>query len=113
MKLNGWQRIWVVLAALWLVPVVSFSIVTFPQGSELSDEEIQQQLTEVRSAVENRFSDLAILESQLSPQKRNEQIRHVAFGVGMWLVPIAVLYILGWATAWVRRGFRPKIFRKR
>jgi len=60
MNLNGWQRIWVVSAALWLVPVASFSITTFPQGSKLSDEEIQQRLTEARSTVENRFTDLTI-----------------------------------------------------
>ena len=33
-KLNGWQRAWVIVALLWLAPVLFFAAITAPETPE-------------------------------------------------------------------------------
>jgi hypothetical protein len=38
MRLNGWQRLWVVLSGLYFLAVCTFAVLTFPDGESLSRE---------------------------------------------------------------------------
>ncbi len=61
MRLNGWQRLWVLIAGIWTLLVASF-VIDVGVGSPLST-------------------------------------------FAWWAIPPLSLYALGWAIAWVRRGF--------
>jgi len=187
-RLNGWQRLWVVLSALWLVVVVGFTVFLWPTSKTMwhRDEFIRRmpadarahvaasysskwQAREDRSGVHQLLPNGAVLivrgtpdprlaavrkkypqyndltDSQLASALRakfpeyadlasddfvaDEDVRKVvqayfdvvedatraarwsAIGsaVLIWLAPCFGLYILGWAVAWVRRGFRASV----
>lgn len=38
LKLNGWQRLWVVVASIYFVVVFGFAAATFPDGASLESE---------------------------------------------------------------------------
>jgi hypothetical protein len=44
MKLNGWQRLWVLLAVLWLLPVAFFTYELWPQPAFISKGNVYMQL---------------------------------------------------------------------
>ena len=48
--LNGWQRIWVVIAALWAVLVLVSAWIAWPTSLNLSDHEIIESLNDVPDA---------------------------------------------------------------
>jgi hypothetical protein len=39
MKLNGWQRLWVVLSGFYLIAIISFAAIDFPQISHIRHSE--------------------------------------------------------------------------
>lgn len=45
--LNGWQRLWVVTAVLWAVPVLVVAWNAWPMSAALSDKEISASLSDV------------------------------------------------------------------
>lgn len=46
-KLNGWQRLWVLLCILYFILVVGVTISTFPNPSDVANEEIfEKQLSQ-------------------------------------------------------------------
>lgn len=163
-KLNGWQRLWVVVSALWLLFVVGVAIVgdVIPTADglearlgrntrylqrewalatieaarvaislsgqttagrirasydELSDVETVERL-------HNRFPEIDFepVDSDYQEKLDGEQTRHQerldalalaqAESIGLllmaWLCPSFGLYLLGWAMAWVWRGFKSK-----
>jgi predicted membrane channel-forming protein YqfA (hemolysin III family) len=67
-RLNGWQRLWVVLSALWLALVCAFTALVW------------------------------------SSQGGSASVLLYAF-LG-WVLPSALLYLLGLSAAWIIRGFR-------
>jgi hypothetical protein len=44
MKLNGWQRLWVVLVVIWLLPVMVFSYELWPTTADVPKAEVFAQL---------------------------------------------------------------------
>jgi hypothetical protein len=38
MRLNGWQRLWIVLSGLYLLAVCTFAVLIFPDDKSLSRE---------------------------------------------------------------------------
>ena len=51
-RLNGWQRLWVVLSALYLVPVVGITVTMFPKQESLDDSRVYDSISAVVSYVE-------------------------------------------------------------
>jgi hypothetical protein len=78
-RLNGWVRIWVVLSALsWLVGIST----------------AQKMLDHKQALIQFFGSERFYWQS-------------IAAEVGCYLViGPAIVYLLGWVIAWVRRGFR-------
>lgn len=54
MRLNGWQRLWVVTVALWTVVVVLFSVSEWPTTWSISQADVLRRLT---PADARRFRD--------------------------------------------------------
>jgi hypothetical protein len=44
MRLNGWQRLWVVLATLWLLPVLVFTYELWPTTADVSKGDIYMEM---------------------------------------------------------------------
>jgi hypothetical protein len=44
MRLNGWQRLWVLLVILWLLPVVLFSYGTWPTTGSIPKADVYKRL---------------------------------------------------------------------
>jgi hypothetical protein len=93
-KLNGWQRLGIVLSVFWMVGI----------GIECWVEQVQ-----------GPFSSGWVTDSVVSgqPQKINnltlqpeEQVVNIArFSVALIAPPIA-LWVIGFSVAWIRRGFQ-------
>jgi hypothetical protein len=43
-KLNGWQRLWVVAAVVWLPPILACSYLLWPTGAEVSNADIYKRM---------------------------------------------------------------------
>ena len=76
MRINGWQRLWLVASILWAVVILLLAGILQPNGDET-----------VASA-EGTSANAAL------------------FVVRLWIVPVASVYGLGLGLAWVRRGFQ-------
>lgn len=46
-RLNGWQRLWVVLAVIYLLPVVGFTIALFPKQRDLVSSRVYDSIRAV------------------------------------------------------------------
>jgi hypothetical protein len=45
MKLNGWQRLWVFVAALWMLVVLLFSYELWPSATQVSKSQIYDKMS--------------------------------------------------------------------
>ena len=43
-RLNGWQRLWIVVAALWLIVVISFLVAGVPKGSDHQETRVSASM---------------------------------------------------------------------
>lgn len=122
MRLSGWQRLWVVLAVLWLVmsgaglwkahqrtDTVFLDPNTgreTPQDGFLRGQP-EGPLVVVVAGNERQY----IFPPGTDPKKaagivrqyRNAQTKSL---LALWLIPPVVLYVLGWSVGWVYLGFR-------
>lgn len=60
--------------------------------SKLPQEEMETVTQEYWKVVENEAS--------------NRRVRYLGFAFLWWLVPVCSIYLLGWSTGWVHRGFK-------
>jgi hypothetical protein len=44
MKLNGWRRLWVLVAVLWLLPVIMFSYAGWPAAANISKDDVYHRM---------------------------------------------------------------------
>lgn len=124
MRLNGWQRLFVLIFAAWTVAVGLFSYLAWPhpvqQGqftaadvdSQRSNSAAQQLRVEgpdgkmyefPRDATDDEIRAFFSRSQANGPtSQRGGFVLRMAAG---WLLPPTLLYALGWGIAWVRRGF--------
>jgi hypothetical protein len=99
-KLNGWQRLGIVLSVLWLTIMGIECWVELVQGTHstgwLTDTIIVKTGEPIAVMKDNAFRDLVPVE-----QVVNRQRFLLAF-----IVPVISLWALGFSWAWVLRGFR-------
>jgi hypothetical protein len=170
-RLNGWQRLWIVISVLYLLPIVAVAIITWPTAPTTwhRDEFITRMPAELRAHVDaaydseyawnkHHYPGETKLEAKKPPKGKDAPLppgfvllsAPVSFPNGavldvraakegdaqsdarvaraywavveaevratrwtmvwqmalVWLAPCLTLYALGWAAAWVRRGFR-------
>lgn len=132
-RLNGWQRLWVLVSCLLgVVAVVLIAdtmetenqITTWYQADKAMQSMEIERIQKREAGIEPRSiydtSDLTVAQvdkrSKETDQRyqRNlldlpgKQFKHVATGVGIWLSICVSFYVTGWLIGWVYRGFRPK-----
>ncbi len=173
-KLNGWQRLWIVLSTVYLLPVIGLTILIWPSPQTMwhRNEFLEQMPPEVRKKIESaymteyearkasgasstdsfptfppkgqpaedarpvppgailvssavQFPNGAVLQIHVAKEGDKEpDVRAAAAHwtvvesaartarwqtarqmILLWVIPCFMLYALGWAVAWVRRGF--------
>lgn len=100
LKLNGWQRVWVIFSVLSLVAtgavVVSGLLNNADLSGNLSSEEVRWLYgNHPRNEVKPEFDSLFV-----------RQIKFIITWFIAWLGTIGVAYAGGIAVAWVIKGFR-------
>jgi hypothetical protein len=170
MRLNGWQRLWLVVSVLYFVLVVALTVLFWPTEERTwhRDEFITSMPAELRAQVVAAYASewsrqeaLKAQELRRPPEQAKRMpkeksappppdlvpVSRLSFPNGavldvlvakdgdsapvayaymavvesatrsarrtftwtmllVWLAPCLTLYALGWATGWVRRGFR-------
>ena len=158
-RLNGWQRLWVVVTAVYGLAVGVFTVSLLPTDSEVTslwasaalgelagdigkslnkdvsvwdlkesesfknktDKEIAEKITENAKNINQDDPDkknlasfrknILFIERDYQERLENvlkEQLKVIGIALLAWLLPASGLYILGYAAAWVYRGFRQK-----
>lgn len=122
-RLNGWQRLWVVLFALWTCGVAAVAWQKWPSALDaiawqyFGGPAIQGQSWFDFSPTEPL--DLPIgaevphelmtppprADAVVQQRLRDSRLAAARFVVSLWLLPPVALYLLVWSLGWVRRGF--------
>lgn len=131
MRLNGWQRLWVVGSALWIVTVAGWARHEHHQIAERHLAQLERELNVDRQMlrvaqsvqqppdvqarlelleldIDERSEQLrALRERPVTPAIKQEQREMVTRAVGAALLVPALAYGAGLVVVWVWRGFRP------
>jgi hypothetical protein len=148
MKLNGWQRLWVVVAVLWMLPVLVYVFALWPRAGAITKAQVYDRMTQEDGRRLDDYwpviaaeyggtsseSRLHVVEPSVNvdgyslefsegttpeDMKRTTEGFHdglrqallrtrlsfTGLALTVWVVPVMMLYALGWGIAWVRRGF--------
>lgn len=127
-KLSGWQRLWVVISFLLIMPSALVSTILWPIRdsalvSDLANPDCGVWRDLPSGFVSSEYPDmnvpcraiqafLYLHETRLrSVTEYDRYVSHkkltaVGWGMFAWLSTISILYGSGWAVGWVRRGFR-------
>ena len=123
MRLNGWQRLWVVGAISWSLAVGVWTwnalqgiehelhvLSTDPYaGTPLEESGSAPQSTVPSPPPGFRLDNPAIRRPETATMeelsaRRDSTLRLAA---ALWLLPPLMVYAFGWALVWVYHGFRP------
>jgi hypothetical protein len=139
-KLNGWQRLWVVLSIIYFVIVVGFSFASWPTESnienswvyslidktkdpndyayqirdayqDISDKELIRRINAKYSSNQNYKEILNTINLKYQSELQSlwkEQFKTIAIALMAWLLPIAIVYLLGLSFGWIYKGFKNK-----
>lgn len=136
LRLNGWQRLWVVASLLLLILFSGIGALLWPAyGSIKESKEIEAELTteaqqqiakdgqpvdvqvempdgyimKLKPGIETKKSTLAVLEymSLLNTRLAHARVLFALKALAVWLMACAAIYLSGWSVGWVRRGFKP------
>jgi hypothetical protein len=117
MRLNGWQRLWIVASASWAVVVFSFAALTIPPAPAPRQGQLASEIDYVLSrdpgaGVSGADDKLRVMSSKRLPlpppltwSQRFPRHAHFLGAVFVWGIPSVIVYLLGFGAAWVRRGF--------
>ena len=133
-RFNGWQRIWLVLTTLALLYALGWGLVEGSKGggervrqevvdgfrspeckqvldmpalSKLSPEPQRPcwELYLYRSIYENAATTAEGYRKDIESRRREWMLGTLGVGLAFWGIGCAALYLCGWITAWIRRGF--------
>ena len=130
-KLNGWQRIWIVVAVVMLVLTVAFIASSWPQPeSGVVSDLASPACKSWRELPHGFFPDASpewndpchSLKYFLYWNRINlsgpadydsfifrNREKLVGEAISLWLGTILCIYVFGWVIAWIRRGFSKNI----
>lgn len=131
-RLNGWQRLWVLVSFLLGVVTTVLIVDGIETESQLTTwykadkvmqsmeiEHIQKREAgiEPRSIYDTSDKTVAQVDERRKETDQRyqrdlmdlpgNQFKHVVTGIGIWLGMCVSLYVMGWVIGWVIRGFRP------
>jgi hypothetical protein len=135
-RMNGWRRLWVVVAALGLLYAGWFAlteaaetyalkggvllafdrpeckaIAEMPAGHKLDPgpayDDPCWELYLYRSVYNDASNTSAGYAEHMSVLQRSRALDDFLFALAVWLVSVSLLYAGGAVVAWVVRGFRP------
>lgn len=122
-RLNGWQRMWVVVCLILAILIGWYTTLIMPNESRTTyyHESTMNQLTGyLKEATEKSYSSEYITGLREDIRKEKEEFtqalaklpekrRDYMIGAfGIWLGLSVGLYVAGWIVRWIYRGFRPK-----
>lgn len=132
-RLNGWQRLWVVACFF-----IGIAWVLFGAGKITTQRDLDNDFGQVKDSYAERQRDIergvpvtssywdrtngakTIPELWQGLRKEQDEYRAKSNALGMqqlkqfsafgaaWAISCGVLYLAGWTVNWVYRGFRPK-----
>jgi hypothetical protein len=129
-SLNGWQRIWVVVSVILLASSLFVVGVLWPEREVPILENLNSPKCQVwRDLPEGFFpeklpdwkDECYSLQSFLYYQQVNlksiadydkylvrARVKTVTVGLGVWILLVAIVYLLGWSIGWIAKGFSKK-----
>lgn len=125
-KFNGWQRLWVLVTAIFGFVVVSVVIEEWPSGprralsltacgpvhlsviNQMRAKDNKPALDYEQCLVEGQKSRAReeLRELQERDDLRQERAVVALIGLAIWLLGSGLAYLFGWMVAWVRQGFK-------
>ena len=130
-KLNGWQRLWVLVTVFWTVAVLSVGYLNWPTPSatlrglealppddaavapQLNREEFNRLAEEVAQTAppglsREEFRQFVVtgVRERERQALRDDRVEEVQITLMVWAIPPVFLYAFGWSAGWIRRGFR-------
>ncbi len=128
MNLNGFQRLWVVAAALWMLPVLVVTYTNWPQfedalNAQMANSDDERIFLRLPAAQDLKLTNGLILKVPADWQEaeveawiakyraparqivQDKRVESVMWAAIAWVVPLVGVYVLGAAIAWVRLGF--------
>jgi hypothetical protein len=140
LKLNGWQRLWVVLGIIYFAVVVAFTFSVWPSESKIENSWVYSLIEKTKDPndytyqIRDAYKDISDKElirrinakyslnqdykeivSSINlkyqgelQSLRKEQIKTTAMALIIWLLPVAIVYLLGLSIAWIYKGFKNK-----
>lgn len=140
MKLNGWQRLWIVTSVIYILPVFFFAYITFPESNahqffgrfaKLDAKEDWDIELKREFIIDTAKSRIRLKGNGHQSDKRNDdeyhkylidrwgklidldfsrvnysRLHHILIAFSLWLLPLVIIYIFGYAVSWVRHGFK-------
>jgi hypothetical protein len=138
MRINGWRRLWIATAGLWALVVLTGALLNNPTAMDVPREEvlIERLAAEHQKLLKGFIPDdglkvefpnghvlkfqASTTQDEFSPvtrayakviQEATAEAKQ-AFWLNallIWVAPIVLIYIVGEAVAWVRRGFGARV----
>jgi hypothetical protein len=105
LRLNGWQRIGIVLSILWIVGVLIYTWDSYRDMTARHDKLHYSCLFSLDTKVTKETCDEVYDVSQMvTASVSQEKLLR-----GLAPIPIAwlLVYIVVWTVRWIRRGFQP------
>ena len=104
-RLNGWQRIGIVLSLLWALGVSQWFLLHVPQRNDPGIESIYLQCITEAAAKRD------VCQHRAEWFRKNSWSEFWAAGSWIVLGPLLIVwllvYIVVWTVRWIRRGFQP------
>lgn len=135
-RINGWQRLWIAIAVISLVPAIGYMVAEWESGEAW----IRHLQTAAPTRVDVAGVGSVDFPATMSPEAVDIVVRAshgnadtlaagirawgvefaraldeqaaalnrllVARALGWWAAGIFLLYLIGWLAGWVRRGFK-------
>ncbi len=102
-KISGWYRVFIVFVILWTI--LSISILTVSSGFVSSSWHIQINTNTIDKNQDAEIQRLMEKTIRLFEKTQKKEFRYLVFFC-VWLTPIGFMYVAGWTTGWIVRGFR-------
>jgi hypothetical protein len=121
--MNGWQRLWVVVCLVLAILIGWYTYLILPTKTRLTyshESSIKQLTVQLKDSEGSKYLNDYVASLQEDIRKENENFskeltelskerrEYFLDSAILWLSVSGSLYVAGWLTGWIYRGFRPK-----